>query len=146
MQQQFFFTCTLQCEIENQIYHGSYFTFSIATTESVILGDNNSTEESSQFFWNSKSYPHVALQCSRQWDNMSKCLSSINFCGIPGSVSRYAVCSQLSWSEKKRKHCGERYVKYIARVAKLAQSVVATLDKTSKGKCTPHFFIPGKDI
>lgn len=33
--------------LKNQIHHGWYFTFSIATTESVILGDNNSTEESS---------------------------------------------------------------------------------------------------
>lgn len=79
--------------LKNQIHHGWYFTFSIATIQSVILGDNNSTEESSQFFWHRKSYPHVALQCRRQWENISKSLSNISFCRVPKSVSSYAVCS-----------------------------------------------------
>lgn len=48
--------------------------------------------------------------------------------------------------EKKRKHLKKRYIKYLVRLVKIVQSVIATLDKTSKGKCTPYFFFPGKDI
>lgn len=75
--------------LKNQTHHGWYFAFSIATTGSVILGDNNSTEKSSQLFWHRKSYPHVALQCRRQWENISKSLSNITFCRVPQSVSSY---------------------------------------------------------
>lgn len=89
-------------KLKNQTPHGWDFTFSIATTEAVVLGDNNSTEESSQFFWHRKSYPHVALRCRRQWENISKSLSNIYFCRVPKSVSSCAVCSQLSWRKKKK--------------------------------------------
>lgn len=52
-------------------------------------------------------------------------------------MSSYAVVSQLSCEKMfgKKKAC-----KYLVRLIKIVQSVIATLVKTSKGKCTHLIF------